>query len=574
MRVLKVSYQGREVVRTSLSGPSLLLGRSPVCDIIVRYGGIHPVHLLFEYVGSDEFKANQGEWSITDVAGTAGKESQVEKSGIGKGTILDEKPAKLGEFQFEWVEDRLTETQLQGGAIRDQVRQLASSNGLSVDGGVVLEVITIHPDRDKVVDIAHIDLERGNGFENRDLPPIEFDWNPKIKQTPVQVRVRDPQRAFQFFQKGIKIDPQETNGEKSVNLGKKDLLQVQWQLKDYYIRLVPRIETPPARVALISDPFYRYLAVALMLVLALISFMRSQVMEPAKVEEAPQPPRIARVQLPSESRSAAPVSATEKKVTEVVKPAPEPQKVQEVKKSSPMVGPAAPTTSGDKKQQDVALNVKVPKKDVNRVGLLGALKGSPTKNTVKADAVLNQGIVNPGVTGTSGRVLIPQSPSGTVGATTSQVDKNLSSAATKLAGGDKLSSGGRGTLVDSAVGGDFAIGYGGLQDGGVGKDAVEVVEGGLDKETVRRTLNQYKKEIKTCYERALVSKPRIKGRVVYQWTITPKGVTTSNRLLTTTVESPTLESCVLGVISSVRWPEAPNKTATIVKYPFEFQSKM
>ncbi|MEI7974152.1 MAG: AgmX/PglI C-terminal domain-containing protein, partial [Bdellovibrio sp.] len=115
--------------------------------------------------------------------------------------------------------------------------------------------------------------------------------------------------------------------------------------------------------------------------------------------------------------------------------------------------------------------------------------------------------------------------------------------------------------------------YGKLTSLGEAREQIESVEGGLDRESVRRTLAQYRKEIKTCYDRALVKKPRISGRVLYQWTITGSGFTSSARQLSSGLETLSLETCVLSIIEGIRWPESKNGSSTIVKYPFEFTNR-
>ena len=259
MRVLKISYNNREVARASLTKTSLILGRSPVCDLVVRFAGIRPVHLLFEYLGSDAFKPNQGEWSITDVSGLSGRDVEMTSSGMGQGIVLDDAKAVLGKFSFEWVDDKLSETALEGGALREQVKILEADTSKRTGQLTVLEVIMVNSERDRVEDILHIDLKKGMTKSIGELPPVELDWNPGDSRTPVQIRVTESQNSFQFYQKGTPLDVKEVNGTKRVPLGSQDLIQVHWQLHDYYFRLVSEIEAPPTPIEIRKDPFYRIL---------------------------------------------------------------------------------------------------------------------------------------------------------------------------------------------------------------------------------------------------------------------------------------------------------------------------
>ncbi|MGK4422631.1 FHA domain-containing protein, partial [Klebsiella pneumoniae] len=72
-----VGKDGRELNVIHLSGPLLLVGRSPVCDAVVRVKGLKPVHFMIEWIGEGDFDPMLGSWTVFDVSGAGGTESGV-----------------------------------------------------------------------------------------------------------------------------------------------------------------------------------------------------------------------------------------------------------------------------------------------------------------------------------------------------------------------------------------------------------------------------------------------------------------------------------------------------------------
>jgi hypothetical protein len=126
--------------------------------------------------------------------------------------------------------------------------------------------------------------------------------------------------------------------------------------------------------------------------------------------------------------------------------------------------------------------------------------------------------------------------------------------------------------VGSALGGEGKGAGSGFEFGSLDVGGMKV-SGGLDRETVRRVIASYRNQIRTCYEKALLSRAKLQGRILYTWNITAAGPVSTAEITKSTVGSPTLESCVLEVIKGMNFPVAGNGNPTTVIYPFEFQSR-
>ena len=200
------------------------------------------------------------------------------------------------------------------------------------------------------------------------------------------------------------------------------------------------------------------------------------------------------------------------------------------------------------------------------MGLLGSLK--PQKaNTVEADKLINEGIVSNTASGAEGKFVVQQPPTGIIGNKTttgggltaayskpSMADSQSGSSVSQIAGlGHSDGSGYRN--VEYAAGEDFSA------------------EGGLDKDSVRKALMAYRRDIRTCYDRALMLTPKLGGRISYKWRIRPDGDVEWINLTTNSTDSPNLGKCVQTVIHGIRFPKAGNGKPTIVLYPFQFTRK-
>jgi TonB family protein len=96
-----------------------------------------------------------------------------------------------------------------------------------------------------------------------------------------------------------------------------------------------------------------------------------------------------------------------------------------------------------------------------------------------------------------------------------------------------------------------------------------LVRGGLDKEIVRRVVRAHLNEVRYCYERSLVRRPSLAGRVVVNFTIAPAGRVLASVLQSSTLGDNAVEACVVDAIRRWDFPKPDGGGVVIVSYPFQ-----
>ncbi|MGE0526370.1 MAG: AgmX/PglI C-terminal domain-containing protein [Bdellovibrionales bacterium] len=108
----------------------------------------------------------------------------------------------------------------------------------------------------------------------------------------------------------------------------------------------------------------------------------------------------------------------------------------------------------------------------------------------------------------------------------------------------------------------------------VGTPALKNYEGtsnGLTDKQIMSVVNKYLTQIHRCYERALLNDASLAGRVEYEWEITPSGKVSATRVKRSEVSNgDMLNSCVMGVFKSMKFPAAKNKQPTTASIGFPF----
>lgn len=121
-------------------------------------------------------------------------------------------------------------------------------------------------------------------------------------------------------------------------------------------------------------------------------------------------------------------------------------------------------------------------------------------------------------------------------------------------------------------------GISGLSAGGVGGADVgiledeTVVEGGLEREVIARTIQKYLGEIRYCYERQLAASPELYGKVMLQFTIGPGGQVMTKGVGASTMNNSMVEGCMLRKLGRWKFPKPKGGTVVSVSYPFLFKS--
>lgn len=151
---------------------------------------------------------------------------------------------------------------------------------------------------------------------------------------------------------------------------------------------------------------------------------------------------------------------------------------------------------------------------------------------------------------------------------------------------NSLSTGGPARALAGLGGGAGGLGAGGLGGSGSGNQAGKIraqavavpegdpaIEGGLTREEIEAVIRANLAQIKACYERNLQGNRALAGRVKTSFTISPAGNVTMSSIDSSTLDSPSTESCITGAIKRWKFPLPRNNSAVQVKYPFVFSSR-
>ncbi len=96
------------------------------------------------------------------------------------------------------------------------------------------------------------------------------------------------------------------------------------------------------------------------------------------------------------------------------------------------------------------------------------------------------------------------------------------------------------------------------------------VNGGLDKDIVRRVIRSNLNQIRFCYEKELIKTPGLNGRLAVQFVIGGTGVVSTAVIKESSLDSPGVESCVTQAVRRWSFPQGRSAGMTMVTYPFVF----
>lgn len=96
-------------------------------------------------------------------------------------------------------------------------------------------------------------------------------------------------------------------------------------------------------------------------------------------------------------------------------------------------------------------------------------------------------------------------------------------------------------------------------------------KGGIDERGVQMALKRRERGIQQCYERALKSNPKLKGKVVVEWGINEEGRVVQIKVVQNTVGDASVGDCISDIISRIRFPGA-TKGIVPVRKTFVFES--
>lgn len=147
-------------------------------------------------------------------------------------------------------------------------------------------------------------------------------------------------------------------------------------------------------------------------------------------------------------------------------------------------------------------------------------------------------------------------------------------------GGLSMNSVGLGALGTQGRGGGGDGSYG-QGVGSLGKKAERdinisagnpVIMGSLDKELIRRVIEQHKAQIRYCYEKELVRTPGLFGKINMEWVITAEGTVRDSKAKESTMNNAEVDRCIASKIRTWIFPKPKGGGIVIVRYPFVFKT--
>lgn len=100
---------------------------------------------------------------------------------------------------------------------------------------------------------------------------------------------------------------------------------------------------------------------------------------------------------------------------------------------------------------------------------------------------------------------------------------------------------------------------------------LKVNEGSLDRELVRRVIQDHKGQIRACFESLLNQHPELGGKVQTQFTIGPEGRVLESKVTQSSTGSQELDRCVASRVRLWQFPRPKGGGIVVVSYPFLFQ---
>jgi hypothetical protein len=586
MKALVVQRSNLEIAQMPLMRERFLVGRSPHCDLVARAPGIGPVHFLVEWIGEGAFDPKNGIWTIYDLTRANGKGDDRLLEGI---VLSEEESFEYGGLTIKIIDGNLLESADFKGGISKSLEEVKKGGGEKA----LLEVVLMRTDSKVIEKISYIPRARNGKHKEHldsDYADLHFKW--KDRQLALDQRLPDNCQLM----KGAELVKPGGGGMDMVSLRDEDFWTIRTPSFNVFLRFVPKIKVVQIPKEEKVDPgfWFKYWTIVIGGVLFVLSIYYLIYRTSDTVPDPP--PRIAQIEVVDYVPPPAPEPIPEpaEKVKEA--PLPEerklPNKTKEKAESAPFVkksdkpGSAAPPQpKKEKSVSDVGLNSPAPVKNINAVGLLGAIGQKAGEGRVSADQIMNQTTTTEAADSGTGRIAIhsPQAGALGIGKKGAKIGSGgrdgFQGASTTVSGDRTFSKGSTGPIARAGGSGNgFGLGLGNASGSGVGGGTSLgelsagglTVSGGLDKETVRRVISQYKRQIKACYDGQLLLQPTLEGRIRVDWVISPNGhVQTAQSTANTTRSSP-LESCLLGVVRAMKFPEAPNGRQTRVIYPWQF----
>lgn len=97
-----------------------------------------------------------------------------------------------------------------------------------------------------------------------------------------------------------------------------------------------------------------------------------------------------------------------------------------------------------------------------------------------------------------------------------------------------------------------------------------VVMGSIDKELIRKVIQEHAAQILFCYEQQLALNPRLQGKVSVKWVINADGSASSPQIdaSATTLDDPKVHECMMARITSWLFPKPKGGGIAVITYPW------
>lgn len=105
----------------------------------------------------------------------------------------------------------------------------------------------------------------------------------------------------------------------------------------------------------------------------------------------------------------------------------------------------------------------------------------------------------------------------------------------------------------------------------VGWGVPNMAENGLTKKEVRDVIDRHMSEIRYCYEKAIVRRPDIEGKMIVDFVIGGSGDVERSSVKTSTLPDSFLDQCLLTRLNTWQFPEPKGNVKVGVAYPFVFK---
>ncbi|HVP68233.1 MAG TPA: adventurous gliding motility protein GltG [Anaeromyxobacteraceae bacterium] len=224
----------------------------------------------------------------------------------------------------------------------------------------------------------------------------------------------------------------------------------------------------------------------------------------------------------------------------------------------------APRTNARSAPRAIDPNAKDIVKNSGLVGLIGRGKGGGLST------IFGQGGLGGDLKGAVGNMFGP-----VVGDSYGVGGLGLKGTGTGGGGhGETIGIGGVGTKGRGGGLGGYGTGVGGLghkadRDVAIQTGQVAVL-GAIDKELIRRVIQEHASQIRYCYEQELQRDPKLEGKVVVRWIINADGHVSSPQIDggATTLASDAVHRCMMDRIQSWEFPKPKGGGIAVITYPW------